>query len=139
MALELANVVNPESLTHYAVLTESVELDAATPLVVFKAIAGDGAYPADANERVKGIILYFSEDGAPDKYATVITEGVGILQVEPGQTIAVDQDVAINANGNAIAAASGNAVLGMARNASAGSTAQVPHYIRVKVNQVVAA
>ena len=141
----LANVVHPEQLSHYTLLAELVQLDdeatAPSPFLdkqQYRAVTGAGIYPAATTDVVRGVIQYFSEDsGAPEAdefYVSAVTEGLAIIQVEPGQTLIEDSPIAVNANGQAVLGnPASDYVLGYARNASTGSVVAQPHYIVIKL------
>jgi len=131
---QLENVARVERLAFYPILEETILMDAATPRDCWKGIKADGTYPAATTEVVRGIIHYFSEDQAPDVYASAMSEGIAIVMIEPGQTITLDEPIAINANGNAVVGVPGtDYIVGYARNPSTGSTAALPHYTEIKL------
>lgn len=139
MTQPLANVTRVERLQSFPILTERVEMTgtALAELSVYRAVTMGGDYPAALTDRSFGILKYFSETEADVQYGTVVTEGIEILEVEPGETIALNDPIAVNASGKAVLAVSTNEVIGNARNASAGSTVSVPHFIEVKIDQIV--
>ena len=131
---QLENVARIERLKFYPILEETVLMDDATPFECWKGIKADGTYPAATTEVVRGILHYFSEDTADDVYGSVMTEGIAIVMIEPGETIGLDEPLAINTNGNAVAGTPGtDYIVGYARNPSTGSTVARPHYTEVKL------
>lgn len=131
---QLENVARVERLAFYPILEETVLMNAATPLECWKGIKADGTYPAATTEVVRGIVHYFSEDTADDVYCSAMSEGIAIVMIEPGETITLDEPLAINSNGNAVAGAATDYIVGYARNPSTGSTVAQPHYTEVKLS-----
>lgn len=131
---QLENVAQVDRLAVFPILEETVLRDAATPLECYKGITAAGIYPAATTDVVRGVVHYISEDGAPDVYFSAMSEGIAIIMIEPGETIGLDEPLAVNANGNAVAGTVGaDYIVGYARNPSTGSTVAQPHYTEVKL------
>lgn len=127
------NVRNPILLEVISpVSVETVTKAAATAAEAHLGYTRTGALPASAGAYVAGICTKATP--ITDKALPLATVGYAIVRVKPAAVIAVDGAVSIDTTGEAIPAAAGY-VVGRALDASTGSgTAQVPHYIRIKLS-----
>ena len=134
MTTLLANVKDPQALGHTIVSSETVQL-VGTGLTSAEPCLGlsrKGIMPVPGTSEASGIVFAIR-----DEFATLVTEGTVPVKVAASETIAVDDRIVINAAGEAEVSAgvAGTPMLGFAKNASTGSTAEVPHYILLELSR----
>lgn len=131
MALQTqySNVTDPLLLHNHVEAAEAVILAADTQAYLL--VTGLGALPA-AGAYVIGVNAL---DRSAGEVSTVTTDGIEIVKVNAGATIAVDSPISAAANGAARLATGGDYVVGRARDTSAGSTLGAPHYIRLALGR----
>lgn len=128
------NASDPLILNSYAILTETITVAAPLTTDCFSLIRRDGLAVVGGG-RVLGVVAFTRPCPNGDVLATVMSEGIAIVRVEPGVTINSGQPLATTVNANARVAVGGEYAYGNAIDETDGSsTAARPHYVRVRLS-----
>jgi hypothetical protein len=124
---QYSNITDPLLLTNRVGAAEAVILAADT--LPYICITGLGALPASGGY----VIGVNALERSLGEVTTVTTEGIEIVRVATGAVIDVDTPLACTVLGTVRPATGSEFVVGYSRDTSTGSTALVPHYIRVAI------
>lgn len=128
------NVRDPLALNQYVVLSETISVIQPLTTDCFNLIRRD-AQPVVGGDLVMGVVGFVRPCPNGDVLATVISEGIAIVQVAAGANIPAGLPLATTADGFARQAVAGEYTFGSAIDTTDGtSTATEPHYIRVRLS-----
>lgn len=123
------DVRNPANLPHFVLLAETIKLaTSGQPTRPYLGVKRDGALPTGTTQKCAGVIYSIR-----DSYATVVTEGIYVVEVPASTAIALDAPIAINASGQAVTGVPGtDQIIGRSLDVTTNSAGV--KYIRVKIS-----